>query len=1406
MNKPIYYLEFSELLEQWLQEEERSQRWLAKKIFVAHDTVSKWINKGTRPESAELIIKIANTLNKNEEKCEELLKAAHRYTPLTHVLETTNDTNVLDAIEGIRNRSPATQIEVGQPSSPSAHLPEEELRNFLARIIPQYEAKMLLMLRKPEPPKEPYKSLLSYEMKDAEIFFGRDEEIQILCEKVLKERLTVVHAKSGAGKTSLLNSGLSLRLIQDGWLPIYARTYPNPLENIKRCVFKILSGWPELIRKSNLHQFLEFICEYKHSSSRGFVIILDQFEEIFTLQRNRELRGRFMEDLANSCDNKRLPVRFVIAIRKDYFADLANFDDRIPAIFNNQYMLKPLLHEQAREAITAPLTKLVPPMYYEQDLLDTLLNELTPDNIELPHLQIICTKLYEKAVVSGEVCIEKGFYDQLSGASGILGNYLNGTLGELPGRGQTIAKQILKELVSLDLTKCPVDYETIMAQVDATKQELDDVLRRLDSRHLLRRDEQQSVITYELAHEYLITEIQEWLSHEDIELRKAQSLLDGEVLSWQLHSHDYVIPSKSFGVIYTYRERLRNISNEAFECILRTSIRTEPFIEKWYEFFTNHNKVLFTDVMLEELATISDDTQRRMILRNLGRVWDILEITSLGDEKVSTRKRAAKILGELQNKLGVEPLISALKDVNDSVRVNAAEALGLLKHERAVVPLISALQDDVSDVCIYATLALGKIGSARAVEPLILMLQTDNWKLRHSVAMVLGQLGDSALKPLIAAIESNDWKRREGAVEALGYLGNVQAVDTLIDSIYDENEYVRRVVPESLGRLGDIRAVEPILALLHEPTPLIRYQAINALGKLGDIRAVKPLCTILQDENERIHQPVPDIMGLLGNEQATKPDIVFPRDSYIDVRQAAAEALGLLGDEGIESLILTLQVGGKGARQRVAKVLGDIGVLCAVEPLILLLNGQDGGLNPSSNIISVFNISARISATGTLNKKDEEQAIQSLLDILNGGYRHKITIKCVIDALKNLGVIGENNNSRTLEPLIMALQQDNADIRIGAANALIELGDPRALEPLIVYIGSAEPKERRTILRTLRRYGDDVTIELLITTLQHKSKHVRDGACTALIEVGCKAVRPLIFALKNNNSVLRQEAVMVLGRLRHKRAVEPLILALKDDESDVCKSAAKALGLLRDKRAIWPLIELILDPNCDVEVAASAEVSIAKFEQAAVAPLISVTKDVEMDINMRCKATKILGKLNNEEALEPLIAMLMHKQSEFRKAAAIALGDLNNRQSIEPLVAALQDSHVAVRALAALAIGTIGDEREVEPLINALRCENEKANTAIGSALANLGEAGIKSLVIDLINKDNTISQRAAEALEKLHDSQINQICNVLQNEDSESREAAVLILNRVKNNWSSYRRNKFEILLTAVESHTVMS
>jgi HEAT repeat protein len=253
---------------------------------------------------------------------------------------------------------------------------------------------------------------------------------------------------------------------------------------------------------------------------------------------------------------------------------------------------------------------------------------------------------------------------------------------------------------------------------------------------------------------------------------------------------------------------------------------------------------------------------------------------------------------------------------------------------------------------------------------------------------------------------------------------------------------------------------------------------------------------------------------------------------------------------------------------------------------------------------------------------------------------------------------------RDVKGLIKALsyQKDyKVSVHKWAVEALGEIGDARAVEPLIVVLKDDQFDEGRLASDALCKIGAPAVEPLIAALKDGKSYFVFRNAAESLGCIGdTRAVEPLIAALKDTEYKYACSALVnALGKLGDARAVEPLITALKDDDEVVRWQAAKALGMIGDARAVEPLVATLKDG--DSGVCSSAAVSLGKFGDARAVPTLILAT---YDSNLGIAAFKALGMIGDSSVIDPLILSLCG-DIDRRKAAAEALVNLYHKKNID---------------------------------------------------------------------------------------------------------------------------------------------
>ena len=275
-----------------------------------------------------------------------------------------------------------------------------------------------------------------------------------------------------------------------------------------------------------------------------------------------------------------------------------------------------------------------------------------------------------------------------------------------------------------------------------------------------------------------------------------------------------------------------------------------------------------------------------------------------------------------------------------------------------------------------------------------------------------------------------------------------------------------------MGR--DSQRIDEILRDLEHQDWRVRHAACRALGQLGDLRAVELLIARLGDGDP-------------------------------DVREAAYEALVQIGEPAVERLIRALGYWESWVRKAACEALGRIGKP-AVEPLIRALGDRDSWV--------------RKAACEALEALGEGRLARAVLGALEEEEK----------ARNELALLAKEGDTRAVEPLIKALEDEKWPVRKAACEALGRIGDPRAVKPLIKALGDWESWVRKAACKALGRIGKPA-VEPLIRALGDGNSDVREAACEALVQIGEPAVEPLIRALGDRNSDVRRPAGAALRRI-----------------------------------------------------------------------------------------------------------------------------------------------------------------------------------------------------------------------------------------------------------------------------------
>lgn len=256
----------------------------------------------------------------------------------------------------------------------------------------------------------PYRGLQIFEAKHARFFFGREATTEWLVDELRQSHFLAVIGPSGSGKSSLVRAGL-IPALRRGDLP-NSDTWPlrvfrpghRPLESLALAMTQLVGPTNDPTATLRLMEALAANQRQLHLTAqlaltdspidRNIFLVIDQFEEIFTLCRDEAQRSALIDNLlyASAIEGGRVVV--ILTMRADFYGKCAIYPDLAARITDHQMLVSPMVEDELRQAIERP-AQLVG-LEFEAGLVDTLLRDVQTEPGVLPLLQHTLLELWER--------------------------------------------------------------------------------------------------------------------------------------------------------------------------------------------------------------------------------------------------------------------------------------------------------------------------------------------------------------------------------------------------------------------------------------------------------------------------------------------------------------------------------------------------------------------------------------------------------------------------------------------------------------------------------------------------------------------------------------------------------------------------------------------------------------------------------------------------------------------------------------------------------------------------------------------------------------------------------------------------------------------------------------------------
>lgn len=424
----------------------------------------------------------------------------------------------------------------------------------------------------------PYKGLMPYQEEDANFFFGREPEKEIITANLIASRLTVFYGASGVGKSSVLRAGVVRHLQEQAernlkhyGLPefvvvAFSSWRDDPITGLAASIEKSVKsvfGGKEFEPLPPTRCLSEILQAWTERVGGELLIILDQFEEFFLYHGQEDGEGTFAFEFARAVNRSELHANFIISIREDSLAKIDYFKGRINNLFDNYLRIEHLSHDAAREAIKKPVAE-YNKLYGESEgkieiekgLVSAVLNQLETGKvfigqsgqgtveaslkdktssagaragtqIETPYLQLVMLRLWQEERRAASSVLRLNTLKELGGAERIVRTHLDEAMNSLPRAECQIALNVFRYLVTPSGTKIAHTIPDLAEYAGVSTAQLTPVINKLTLQsRILRRVSSPSgkdeATRYEIFHDVLAAAILDWQMRQRLTAERAR--------------------------------------------------------------------------------------------------------------------------------------------------------------------------------------------------------------------------------------------------------------------------------------------------------------------------------------------------------------------------------------------------------------------------------------------------------------------------------------------------------------------------------------------------------------------------------------------------------------------------------------------------------------------------------------------------------------------------------------------------------------------------------------------------------------------------------------------------------------------------------------------------------------------
>jgi WD40 repeat protein/energy-coupling factor transporter ATP-binding protein EcfA2 len=318
----------------------------------------------------------------------------------------------------------------------------------------------------------PFPGLRPFKIEESHLFFGREGQCDEVLLKLSKNKFIGIIGPSGSGKSSFIYCGV-IPILYGGflsdkstnWQVLVTRPGISPIDNLAEAILQSTQAnqpiseenkrikktiYSTLLRSSSLG-LVEAIEQIRKNSDTNYLILVDQFEELFRLKGANNASASndglaFVNLLLESVRSDK-PIYVAITMRSDFIGECAQYPELTRKINDSNYLIPQLTREQKRKAIEGPVA--VGGGQISPRLTQQLLNDLGDNPDQLPILQHALMRTWSYWTNFRDQTSEPldlKHYEAIGTMSEALSQHANEAYDELDERQKVICEYLFKTI------------------------------------------------------------------------------------------------------------------------------------------------------------------------------------------------------------------------------------------------------------------------------------------------------------------------------------------------------------------------------------------------------------------------------------------------------------------------------------------------------------------------------------------------------------------------------------------------------------------------------------------------------------------------------------------------------------------------------------------------------------------------------------------------------------------------------------------------------------------------------------------------------------------------------------------------------------------------------------------------